>query len=56
VPVALQSNREQWGRRSIFRLDNKPLLVSEVFLDDFVDHCEARRARESSPDTLSVAK
>ncbi|MDC1144034.1 chorismate lyase [Porticoccaceae bacterium] len=24
-----------WGRRSVFRLDAKPLLVSEVFLPDF---------------------
>ncbi len=24
-----------WGRRSVFRLDNKPLLVAEVFLPDF---------------------
>lgn len=24
-----------WGRRSIFTLDNKPLLVAEVFLPDF---------------------
>jgi len=24
-----------WGRRSVFRLDQKPLLVSEIFLPDF---------------------
>jgi chorismate--pyruvate lyase len=24
-----------WGRRSVFRLDNKPLLVSEIFLPSF---------------------
>ena len=24
-----------WGRRSVFKLDNKPLLVAEVFLPDF---------------------
>ena len=24
-----------WGRRSVFTLDNKPLLVAEVFLPDF---------------------
>ncbi|MCK9505775.1 MAG: chorismate lyase [Porticoccaceae bacterium] len=24
-----------WGRRSLFYLDNKPLLVSEIFLPDF---------------------
>ena len=27
-----------WGRRSVFRLDNKPLLVAEVFLPDFNPH------------------
>ena len=26
---------ELWGRRSLFYLDNKPLLVSEIFLPDF---------------------
>jgi len=26
---------EIWGRRSVFRLANKPLLVSEIFLPDF---------------------
>ena len=26
--------KELWGRRSIFMLDNKPLMVSEVFLPD----------------------
>jgi len=24
-----------WGRRSVFRLSGKPLLVSEIFLPDF---------------------
>ena len=28
-------NKPQWGRRSVFHLDNKPLLVSEVFLNSF---------------------
>ena len=27
--------RPIWGRRSVFRLDTKPLLVSEIFLPDF---------------------
>jgi len=26
---------EVWGRRTVFRLDGKPLLVSEIFLPDF---------------------
>lgn len=28
-------HRPIWGRRSVFRLDAKPLLVSEIFLPDF---------------------
>jgi chorismate--pyruvate lyase len=28
-------NHSIWGRRSVFTLDNKPLLVAEVFLPDF---------------------
>jgi chorismate--pyruvate lyase len=34
LPPSLKaSHQECWGRRSKFLLDNKPLLVSEVFLD-----------------------
>ena len=33
--TASGSDQSSWGRRSIFRLDNKPLLVAEVFLPDF---------------------
>lgn len=36
---AMQSGRQQvgeiWGRRSVFRIANKPLLVSEIFLPGF---------------------
>lgn len=28
-------NKPLWGRRSVFRLDKKPLLVSEIFLESF---------------------
>lgn len=35
LPKALQGNATLWGRRSTFYLDNKPLMVSEVFLDSF---------------------
>ena len=35
LPAALLGADPVWGRRSIFSLDNKPLLVSEVFLPDF---------------------
>ena len=35
VPAELIQNHSLWGRRSVFSLDGKPLLVSEVFLSDF---------------------
>jgi chorismate--pyruvate lyase len=36
LPAAYRThNQSQWGRRSVFHLDNKPLLVSEVFLNSF---------------------
>lgn len=36
VPNALINNDLLWGRRSVFYLQQKPLLVSEVFLPAFV--------------------
>ena len=35
VPVSLSKGQELWGRRSVFFLESKPLLVSEVFLPEF---------------------
>jgi chorismate--pyruvate lyase len=35
VPGELLKEASVWGRRSIFVLENKPLLVSEVFLPGF---------------------
>ena len=36
LPIALGNiQKSLWGRRSVFRLDAKPLLVSEIFLPDF---------------------
>lgn len=35
LPDYLLGNAQVWGRRSIFSIDNKPLLVSEVFLPEF---------------------
>lgn len=32
IPISHSDKRTVWGRRSIFRLSNKPLLVSEIFL------------------------
>ena len=36
VPTQLINDTPLWGRRSVFYLEDKPLLVSEVFLDAFV--------------------
>lgn len=36
VPPELQRDTDLWGRRSVFELERKPLLVSEVFLPAFV--------------------
>lgn len=36
VPPVLQQGQPLWGRRSVFWLEAKPLLVSEVFLPAFV--------------------
>lgn len=41
LPEALIGTHSVWGRRSIFSIDDKPLLVSEVFLPDFPGACEA---------------
>ncbi|UTW46690.1 chorismate lyase [bacterium SCSIO 12696] len=36
VPTQLgKLNHPVWGRRSVFQLDNKPLMVSEIFLPGF---------------------
>lgn len=36
LPAACDAQGQQlWGRRSVFRLDGKPLLVCEIFLDGF---------------------
>jgi len=42
----LQARGEIWGRRSIFRLAHKPLLVSEIFLPGFPAGEVARLPRE----------
>jgi chorismate--pyruvate lyase len=43
----LQPHVEIWGRRSIFRLTHKPLLVSEIFLPGFPAGEIARLPREN---------
>ena len=36
LPEALQADRELWGRRSVFYVHDKPILVGEVFLPEFL--------------------
>lgn len=38
APARLCGEQSLWGRRSLFYLKAKPLLVSEVFLPDFVPY------------------
>ena len=35
LPPTLQQQGKLWGRRSRFDLDNKPIIVSEIFLNSF---------------------
>lgn len=44
VPAGLVGTELLWGRRSVFFLHNKPLLVSEVFLPDFVASLQLKKA------------
>lgn len=41
LPNHLQGNDRLWGRRSVFFVDQKPLLVSEVFLSALVNQLES---------------
>jgi chorismate--pyruvate lyase len=44
MPLALREIQSpMWGRRSVFRLDNKPMLVSEIFLPDFKPYNQSLR-------------
>lgn len=36
IPKSLQQEQPLWGRGSVFYVRGKPLLVSEVFLSDFI--------------------
>ena len=43
VPTPFFANSDSlWGRRSVFFLDNKPLLVNEIFLPGFIDNLERK--------------
>lgn len=41
LPSQLGIHQPLWGRRSVFRVHHKPLLVAEVFLPDFVKTLES---------------
>ncbi len=43
LPAQVQGNATVWGRRSVFRVDDKPLLVSEVFLPGFYQRLVDKR-------------
>ncbi len=45
LPEYLLQKQSVWGRRSVFFVDQKPLLVSEVFLPDFVMNIESTTQR-----------
>lgn len=42
IPQKVRSKKPLWARRSRFYLDDKPLLVREVFLDAFYPHISAQ--------------
>jgi chorismate--pyruvate lyase len=45
VPARLSGGKTLWGRRSVFYLDTKPLLVSEVFLPEFCNRIRPHHER-----------
>lgn len=45
LPASLQGDEPLWGRRSVFSLEQKSLLVSEVFLPAFTAHLAHKRGR-----------
>lgn len=55
VPSHLVNNQPLWGRRSVFYLQQKPLLVSEVFLPAFTAQL-APNAHPITPDSPNNLK
>lgn len=47
LPAGLASTSSLWGRRSVFSLQGKPLLVSEVFLPAFCDPLLGTQGQEA---------
>jgi len=55
LPLALHQNGASWARRSRFTIENKSLLVSEVFLDKFSPWPRALPIHRSQRGTVSSA-
>ncbi len=47
IPEDLQQEQPAWGRRSVFLLNDRPLLVAEIFLESFRPWCEHRSLQRS---------
>lgn len=43
LPLPTTEQQAGWGRRSVFYVDDKPLLVCEIFLQSLVDDIERSR-------------
>ena len=55
LPPTLQQSGDAWARRSRFTIENKALLVSEVFLDKFSPWPRALPVHRSQRGTVSSA-
>lgn len=47
LPTDLQQTPPAWGRRSVFLLNGRPLLVGEIFLESFHPWCSRRSLQRS---------
>ena len=47
LPEDLQQQPSAWGRRSVFLIDQRPLLVAEIFLESFRPWCSSRSVQRS---------
>lgn len=47
IPRDLHQDTPVWGRRSVFLLNQRPLLVGEIFLESFHPWCERRSLQRS---------
>lgn len=47
IPQDLRQHAPVWGRRSVFLLNRRPLLVAEIFLDAFHPWCNHRSLQRS---------